>query len=110
MRAVRTLRRAWREFKEGKPGRRFQDHYCRKHDPHSGDGRRFGFIVGGISLVVLGALLSILPWVPGFVLGAMGALLLCAESQTAARALDFIETGLRFALCRLRRTAHRLHR
>src|SRR4051812_42207715 len=85
MRAVRTLRRVWREMKEGKPGRRFQDHYCGKHDPHSGDGRRFGFIVGGISLVVLGALLSILPLVPGSVLGGMGALLLCAVASSGAR-------------------------
>jgi len=104
------LRRAWHEFRKGTPGRRFQDHYCRKHDPHGGDGRRLGFIAGGIVLMVLGAAVSILPWMPGSVLVAMGALLVCAESRTAARGVDFVETRARSAVHRLRLAARRLQR
>src|SRR5436853_7696573 len=102
MGAVGRLRHAWHEFRKGTPGRRFQDHYCRKHNPHGGDGRRLGFIAGGIVVMVLGAVVSILPWIPGSVLVAMGALLVCAESRTAARAVDLVETRARSALHRLR--------
>ena len=75
-----------------------------------GDGRRLGFIAGGIAVMVLGAVVSILPWMPGSVLVAMGALLVCAESRTAARAVDFVETRARSALHRLRVAARRLQR
>ena len=68
------------------------------------------FIAGGIVLIAIGALLSIVPWIPGSLLMGVGALVLCAESQTAARAVDFVEAWGLYLMRRLRRAARRLQR
>jgi hypothetical protein len=99
---------AWREFKKGTPGRRFQDHYCRKHDARAGNARRLAFIVGGIGLMALGAASSIFPWMPGSMLIGIGALVLCAESRTAARAVDSVEVRSRSTMSRVRRAVRQL--
>ena len=89
MDGFRGIWRAWIELKNGRPGRRFTDHYCRRHE---GNKRRTRYIAGGIALMAAGALLSVVPVIPGSVLVAMGAVILCAESRRAAHAMDYVES------------------
>jgi len=59
-------------------------------------------IAGGVGLVPLGLLLSIIPLVPGTAISVVGAGLVAAESRTAARFLDWIELKLRHIVRRFR--------
>lgn len=99
---LRRLLAGLKELRRARPGTRFQAHYDRAHEPRCNYGLRALFIVAGVCLAVLGLALSLLPVVPGSVLSVAGAGLIAAESQTAARYLDWLEMKLRDLLRRLR--------
>ena len=86
------LRKGWRELKQGKPGRRFQERYERS--PGSHGARKWIVIGGGALLVVAGIVFLPLPG-PGLLIIAAGALLVAEESRSAARALDWLERKAR---------------
>ena len=92
---IERLRRHWREFRESKPGHRFQDRYRRRQQA----GR--GHILKRIFLIILGAVLALgslflapLPG-PGFATVFLGLAILAGELLPAARFLDWAEVRLR---------------
>ena len=94
-----TLKGEWQRIKKADPGRRFQDRYDRRHST-GGDRKRnrFLFIAGGSLLLLSGAVLRLIPLMPGgSPLLVIGAGLICRESLTAARALDKVEVRTRTA-------------
>lgn len=92
---IERLRRHWREFRESKPGHRFQERYRRRRQ-----GER-SHILKRIFLIVLGAVLALgslflapLPG-PGFATVFLGLAILAGELLPAARFLDWAELRLR---------------
>jgi uncharacterized protein (TIGR02611 family) len=92
---IERLKEHWRDFRESKPGHRFQDRYRRRQQA----GR--GHILKRIFLIVLGAVLALgslflapLPG-PGFATVFLGLAILAGELLPAARFLDWTELRLR---------------
>jgi len=99
---LRRLLDGLKELRCAGPGKRFEAHYDRAHEPRWNYGVRALVIVAGIVLICLGLLLSLIPAVPGTALSVVGAGLVAAESRTAARGLDWVEVKLRGAIRRFR--------
>jgi uncharacterized protein (TIGR02611 family) len=92
---IERLKEHWRDFRESKPGRRFQDRYRRRQQDEQ------GHILKRIFLIVLGAVLALgslflapLPG-PGFATVFLGLAILAGELLPAARFLDWAEVRLR---------------
>jgi hypothetical protein len=88
-------RQIWREFTDGRPGRRFQDRYRRRQK----SGSRSLFwrvtnIVVGVVLVALSAVGGLLP-ILGWGTAIIGFALIAGEVLYAAWLLDRTEHGLR---------------
>lgn len=93
-------------LKSGKPGRRFIDHYRRHRDHESkreAGWKTAGYITAGLILLTIGALLSLVPGVPGIVLGIPAIGLLVARLKFFAVFLDRAEITARRLWARLRR-------
>ena len=103
MEKLRRLRDGLKQLRCARPGARFQAHYERAHEPRGNYGMRALFIVGGVCLGVMGMLLSLIPLVPGTAVAVVGAGLVAAESQAAARFFDWLEVKLRRIVQRVRR-------
>jgi hypothetical protein len=104
---LRRLIDGLKELRSAGPGKRFEAHYDRAHDPRWNYGVRGLVIVAGVLLICLGLLLSLIPVVPGTVLSIVGAGLVAAESRAAARGLDWVEMKLRRAIRRFRGSSKR---
>ena len=90
------FKQSWREFKKGRPGRRFQERYERRQkdrDKRSLLGR-YMKPVAGLVLMAVGIVFCIIPG-PGIPLVLVGAGLLAEEFRFAARALDWLEVQIR---------------
>ena len=89
-------KRAWREFKNSKPGHRFQDRYLRrnKNAPAPFSKIKVFNIAAGIAVMVIGFLLLPMPG-PGSILIVLGLGMLGSESFYIARFLDWAELKLR---------------
>ena len=92
---IERLKEHWRDFRESKPGHRFQDRYRRRQQDEQ------GHILKRIFLIVLGAVLALgslflapLPG-PGFATVFLGLAILAGELLPAARFLDWTELRLR---------------
>lgn len=86
----KRLRRSWSSLKRGRPGSRFQQQYDRQRkEQKSGIGRALRIIAGVVTLPV-GLFFLPAPG-PGFIIVALGAVLLARESRIAARTLDHVE-------------------
>jgi uncharacterized protein (TIGR02611 family) len=92
---IDRLKEHWRDFRESKPGDRFQERYRRRQQ----DGQ--GHILKRVFLIVLGAVLALgslflapLPG-PGFATVFLGLAILAGELLPAARFLDWVEVRLR---------------
>ena len=103
MQAVNRLKISAREIKNGRPGRRFEDHYERRRGDQQGPHRRFGRVAIGLALIAAGIALGVAPLVPGVVLIALGAGVIASGSRAAARALDRTELAARRLWQRLKR-------
>lgn len=88
------LRQSWRELKGGSTGRRFQDHYDRRHEGGESRARKWGFIGGGVAVVAAGIFFLPAPG-PGMLIVLAGLGLIAQESRRAARALDWVEEKAR---------------
>jgi hypothetical protein len=91
---LQKLKRAFREFKAGVPGRRFVDHYQRSRGPQGARGaswKTFGYVAAGLVLVICGLVLSLPPGIPGFLLWIPGLLLLASRFKGLAMLLDRLE-------------------
>jgi uncharacterized protein (TIGR02611 family) len=92
---VERMKRHWREFKESKPGQRFQERYRRRQEAER------GHIIWRIFLITLGAVIALgslilapLPG-PGWATVFIGLLILGGELLPAARFLDWLEVRFR---------------
>ena len=92
---IPKLERDLQEFKESKPGRRFQDRYRRRQEKEQ------GHTVRRIFLIILGAIIAVgslvtapLPG-PGWATVFLGLMILAGELLPAARLLDWLEVRLR---------------
>jgi uncharacterized protein (TIGR02611 family) len=92
---VEQMKWHWREFRESKPGQRFEERYRRRRQDEQGQ------IIWRIFLITLGAVIAVgslvlapLPG-PGWVTVFVGLMSLGGELLPAARFLDWLEVQLR---------------
>ncbi|MDM4768885.1 PGPGW domain-containing protein [Solimonas sp. SE-A11] len=98
--ALAALRQHWQKFRQGEPGKRFQDYYERRH----GEGSAFLSgcrLVLGLVLLPVGLVMMPAPG-PGMIVVALAAVMVARESRTAARLFDATELRLRDLLRRIR--------
>ena len=92
---IERLREQWREFRESKPGHRFQDRYRRRQQDERGHVLKRIFLIVFGTVLALGSLfLAPLPG-PGFATVFVGLAILAGELLPAARFLDWAEVRLR---------------
>ncbi len=92
---IERLREQWREFRESKPGHRFQDRYRRQQQHERGHVLKRIFLIVFGTVLALGSLfLAPLPG-PGFATVFVGLAILAGELLPAARFLDWGEVRLR---------------
>lgn len=97
-RVLNKLKEDFRKLKKGEPGRRFIDHYRRhrKSESRRETGwKTAAYIAAAVVLLTIGALLSLVPGVPGIVLGIPAIGLLVARLKFFARFLDRAEIAAR---------------
>ena len=89
------MRQNWREFKESKPGQRFEERYRRRQQAER------GHLAWRVFLITLGAVIAVgslilapLPG-PGWATVFVGLMILAGELLPAARFLDWLEVWLR---------------
>ena len=95
---LEKAKESWRRFKEGEPGRRFQERYRRRQEERQGrwDAARLFNVVAGLALLLGGLFLIPAPG-PGWGTVFLGGALLGGESLPVARLLDRAEVALRSA-------------
>ena len=83
---IERARENWRRFKEGMPGRRFQEHHYRHQQSSSGRSylRVFFGIAGGL-LVVAGGVVAVPGPGPGWLIILLGLTMVAGESLVLAR-------------------------
>ena len=91
---IARTKQSWQEFKESKPGHRFQDRYRRRQESEHGwkDSRRLFYVVGGLILAVGSLAFGILPG-PGMLTFFLGVGMIAGEFSPVARLLDWSEVG-----------------
>jgi hypothetical protein len=96
MRLTPRVKENWQQFRESKPGYRFQNRYDRRQKATQGQwnkGKLFN-IVGGIAIALAGLFLVPFPG-PGSVIILVGLGLLGREFLPVAYSLDWAEVRLR---------------
>ncbi|RYD50127.1 MAG: hypothetical protein EOP85_00220 [Verrucomicrobiaceae bacterium] len=90
------FRQHWNEFKEGRPGHRFQDRYERNKEAREERSWLGGLVkpAAGIMLVVAGVVFCLIPG-PGLPLLLVGAGLLADVSLPVAKAMDWCDIRIR---------------
>ena len=93
---IARTKQNWQEFKESKPGHRFQDRYRRRQESEHGwkDPRRLFYVVGGLILAVGSLAFGILPG-PGMLTFFLGVGMIAGEFGPVARLLDWAEVRAR---------------
>ena len=93
---VSKLKREWREFRRGQPGRRFQERYERKHRTNEKKGVHWRILQIALAIVLLlvGVVLVFIPG-PAILFFAIGGSMLATQSLALARLLDWTEVQLR---------------
>ena len=94
----------WRELREGRPGKRFQERYeriCKERQGGSG-GRRVVQLGVGLLLLITGIVLLLIPG-PGVPLVLVGGALVAERSRPMARAMDRCEVIFRKMLRQVKR-------
>lgn len=82
------------DLKNGTPGKRFIEHHERhrqSEDPKKARWKTAAYVAAGLVLLVVGALLSLVPGVPGIILGIPAIGLLVARLRFVAVLLDRFE-------------------
>lgn len=92
---IEKTKESWREFKKGKPGHRFHDHYLRRREKEEGHiVKRMLLIALGVIIAIGSLVLSPLPG-PGWGTAFIGLMILGGELLPVARSLDWVEVRLR---------------
>jgi hypothetical protein len=86
----------WREFRNGRPGHRFQDRYQRNRRKRQNQRwyLRIFKITLGLLLLLIGVVLTFMPG-PALLFFPLGAALLADQCRPVARALDWTEVKIR---------------
>ena len=87
----------YREFKKAEPGQRFIGAYERGRARHRGPAHTILILVVAIVLIVGGALLALIPGVPGIIPGMVGLALIATRFRRMAIWLDWFEVAIRKA-------------
>ena len=98
----------WQEFKEARPGHRFQERYDRNREvgeQRSAAARAIKPLAAAL-LIIAGVVFCVIPG-PGLPLLLLGAALLADVSRRVALALDTTELRVRSLLTRMRRAWRR---
>jgi Flp pilus assembly protein TadB len=100
---IARTKHSWREFKESKPGYRFQERYRRRQESEHGwrDPRRLFYVVGGLILAIGSLVLGLLPG-PGMLTFFVGLAMIAGEFRPVARLLDWAEVWARVFAKRVR--------
>ncbi len=91
---IEAAKRHWREFKESKPGSRFQDRYYRRKQSGAGQlSRALNVVVGSVHVIFS----TFFGWAPGpgLLTFVIGLAMIGGEFLTIARFLDWSEVRLR---------------
>ncbi len=101
------IKQHWQEFKEGRPGHRFQDRYERNKEAREERSWFTRFIkpFAGVVLVVAGVVFCLIPG-PGLPLLLVGAGLLADVSLPVAKGMDWLDVRIRKAFSRLKQWWH----
>lgn len=97
-RVLKKLKDDFAKVKHGEPGKRFIDHYRRHRETESkreAGWKTAAYIAAAIVLLIIGALLSLVPGVPGIVFGIPALGLLVARLKFFAVFMDRAELFLR---------------
>ncbi|MBA4742825.1 MAG: hypothetical protein H2060_08995 [Azoarcus sp.] len=92
---LQNIKLEFQAIRDGKPGRRFLDHYerSRRKEAARGSSRSsLGYLAAGLLLVIVGFAASLPPGLPGFLLWIPGLALLAARSKGLALLLDRVES------------------
>ena len=92
---IRKMKRVLQEFKESKPGRRFQDRYRRRQEKEQGHTARRIFLIILGAIIAVGSLVTAPLPGPGWATVFLGLMILAGEFLPAARLLDWLELRLR---------------
>ncbi len=90
----KDFKRTWRRLKAGRPGRRFQQEFNRRHGSGRSPIQKVLLIAGGLLLMAAGFLLLFIPG-PGLLLLFAGGFMTAQQSLLAARVLDWSEIRAR---------------
>jgi hypothetical protein len=93
---IAKTKQSWQEFKESKPGHRFQDRYRRRQESEHGwkDPRRLFYVVGGLILALGSLAFGVLPG-PGMLTFFVGVGMIAGEFRPVAHLLDWSEVRAR---------------
>jgi hypothetical protein len=93
---IERAKENWRRFKQGKPGRRFQDHHhrCQRGYKSRSYVRGLFGIAWGF-LVVVGGVIAVPAPGPGWLIILLGLGVIAGESLSFARSVDRAEVRLR---------------
>jgi len=92
---IRKMKRDLQEFRESKPGRRFQDRYHRRQEEEQGHTARRIFLIILGAIIAVGSLITAPLPGPGWATVFLGLMILAGELLPAARLLDWLEVRLR---------------
>jgi len=97
------LKKQFSSLKNGRPGRRFVDHYERRHKQNGKKApwQRFATLALGVGLLVVGVFFSVAPAIPGFVLVLPALGILVSEIKLLAVWLDRAEVLIRGFIARI---------
>jgi hypothetical protein len=105
-RVFKKLKADFEELKKGQPGRRFIDHHKRHRDSENkreAAWKTAAYISAALVLLIAGAALSLVPGVPGIILGIPAIGLLVARLKSFARFMDRSELLARRIWSKMRR-------
>lgn len=93
---IGRLKEKWRKFRQGQPGRRFQERYERKR--HANEKRSLYWkvlqVALALGLLLIGVVFVFIPG-PAILFFAIGASMLATHSRRLARLLDWTEVKIR---------------
>ncbi len=96
---LQLMKRRFRQMLKGEPGARFRNLYHLRHEKtESSPWRNRLYAAAGISFILGGLILSILPGIPGFLVTFLGISMIVARSYLVATFFDAIEMSVRCVL------------
>ena len=104
---VSYIKGVWHSIRRGSPGSRFKEHYRRSERQRHSNEHRGLYVCLGVLLMIVGALLSIPPGIPGFLVVMLGAAVVASRSLKAAHAFDRLEGFARRMISKVTRKGSR---